>query len=80
MNEEITLSDREREIIYKPEELRLLCRNCNTEWIEERPIGHCVRYEKDNNYLIKRGGSYQNRKFFTCPKCHAHSKIARLPS
>lgn len=80
MDEEIELSDKDKEIINRTEELRLLCRNCNTEWTEERPNGYYVRSEPDNNYLIQPGDDYKNRKLFTCPKCHAHTKIARLPA
>jgi len=60
-------------------EVRLLCRNCDKEWIENVEKGYYIRYEKDNNYLIKREDSYKNRKLFTCPECGAHNKIARLP-
>ena len=60
-------------------EVRLLCRNCNTEWVESVEKGTYVRYEKDNNYMIKIGISFEKRKFFNCPKCGAHTKIARLP-
>ncbi|MFW6119906.1 MAG: hypothetical protein ACOC80_03265 [Petrotogales bacterium] len=60
-------------------EVRLLCRNCNHEWIENVEKGTYIRYEKDNNYMIKRGDSYKDRKLFTCPSCKAHKKIARLP-
>ena len=59
-------------------EVRLLCRNCNTEWVESVEKGTYVRYEKDNNYMIKIGNSFEKRKFFNCPKCGAHKKIARL--
>ena len=59
-------------------EVRLLCRNCNAEWIEKIKKGIYVRYEKDNNYMIKRGDSNENRILFTCPKCGLNSKIARL--
>jgi RNase P subunit RPR2 len=60
-------------------EVRLLCRNCDTNWIENIEKGFYVRYEKDNNYMIKAGDSYKNRILFECPKCGAHKKIARLP-
>lgn len=60
-----------------PEKLRLLCRKCNTDWIEERPMGYLVRYKKDNNYLINR--EYGHKKYFKCPKCGSRSKISRLP-
>ena len=59
-------------------EVRLLCRNCNTEWVESIEKGTHVRYEKDNNYMIKIGNSFEKRKFFNCPKCGTHTKIARL--
>jgi len=60
-------------------EVRLLCRNCEKDWMEEIDKGIYVRSEKDNNYMIKPGESYKKRKFFTCPKCGAHTKIARRP-
>lgn len=60
-------------------EVRLLCRNCNKDWIENVEKGTYVRYEKDNNYMIKLRDGYDKRKLFTCPKCGAHTKIARLP-
>ena len=60
-------------------EVRLLCRNCNTDWVESVEKGTYVRCEKDNNYMIKIGDLFENRKFFNCPKCGAHTKIARLP-
>ncbi|GAI51560.1 unnamed protein product [marine sediment metagenome] len=62
----------------KEEELRLLCRTCNMEWIEKRPKGYFVRYGKDNNYLINRDNP-EERKYFKCPHCGSRSKIARLP-
>ena len=49
--------------------VRLLCGNCNEEWIEQIEKGIYIRYEKDNNYMIKPGDSYDNRVLFTCPKC-----------
>ncbi len=60
-------------------EIRLLCRNCNKEWVETIDKGTYIRYEKDNNYMIKKDDSYKNRKYFSCPKCGANKKIARLP-
>ena len=60
-------------------EVRLLCRNCNTDWVERIEKGIYVRCEKDNNYMTKKGESFEKRKFFNCPKCNAHTKIARLP-
>jgi len=60
-------------------EVRLLCRNCETDWIENVEKGVYVRYEKDNNYMIKADDSNKKRKYFTCPKCGARKKIARLP-
>jgi DNA-directed RNA polymerase subunit RPC12/RpoP len=58
--------------------VRLLCRNCNTDWVESVEKGTYVRCEKDNNYMIKIGDLFENRKFFNCPKCGTHTKIARL--
>ena len=60
-------------------DVRLLCRNCDHDWIEKVKRGVYVRCEKDNNYMIERGESYKKRKFFTCPDCGAHKKIARFP-
>lgn len=60
-------------------EVRLLCRNCETDWVEEIQKGTYVRYEKDNNYMIKKDDSYKDRMLFSCPKCAASTKIARLP-
>jgi hypothetical protein len=59
--------------------VRLLCRNCKTDWIENVEKGTYVRCEKDNNYMIKADDSNKKRKYFKCPKCGAHKKIARLP-
>ena len=61
-------------------EVRLLCRNCNTDWVESVEKRTYVRYEKDNNYMIKIGDSFENRKNFNCPKFGARTKIARLSS
>ncbi len=60
-------------------EVRLFCRNCEEDWIEEIDKGIYVRYEKDNNYMINKDAKKKNRKFFTCPKCGSHKKIARFP-
>jgi hypothetical protein len=60
-------------------DVRLLCRNCKTDWIENVEKGIYVRYEKDNNYMIKADDEKRKRKYFRCPKCGAHKKIARLP-
>ena len=60
-------------------EVKLLCRNCDHEWVERIKKGTYVRYERDNNYMIDKDESYENRKFFKCPNCGAHKKIARLP-
>jgi len=59
-------------------EVRLLCRNCGREWIENVDKGIYVRYEKDNVYMIKRGDAYENRGYFECPKCGLNKKIARF--
>lgn len=61
----------------KLEKLRLLCRKCNKEWIEERPMGYLVRYEKNNNYLINRNDP-EEKKYFRCPNCKSRRKISRL--
>jgi Zn finger protein HypA/HybF involved in hydrogenase expression len=60
-------------------EVRLLCRNCKKDWIENIEKGIYVRYEKDNNYKIRAGDTSDNQMLFECPKCGANEKIARLP-
>ena len=60
-------------------DVRLLCRECSHEWVETVERGIYIRYEKDNNYMIEKGGAFKNRKFFTCPNCNSNKKIARLP-
>lgn len=65
-----------KEATYK---VKLRCRNCNESWIHNVEKGIYVRYIKDNNFMVKRGESNKKRKLFTCPKCGAHTKIARLP-
>lgn len=60
-------------------EVRLFCRNCEEDWIEEIDKGIYIRYEKDNNYMIPKDGKKKEKKYFTCPKCGSHKKIARLP-
>ena len=67
---------KEDEITTYP--LRLKCRNCKKDWIEDVEKGIYVRYEKDNNYMIKADDEKRKRKYFKCPKCGAHKKIARL--
>jgi len=59
--------------------VKLRCRNCNEEWIQDMETGTYVRYEKNNNYMIRRDDKQKKKKRFTCPKCGAHTKIARLP-
>jgi len=71
-------NDNEKKAKNELEELRILCRKCNTEWIEKRPKGYFVRYEKDNNYLINRNEP-EKKRYFRCPHCGSQSKIARLP-
>lgn len=68
----------------KPEEketyeVRLLCRNCEEDWVEEIDKGIFIRFEKDNNYMIPKNGKKKDKKYFTCPKCGSSKKIARLP-
>ena len=60
-------------------DVRLLCRNCEKDWIEQVEKGTYVRCEKDNNYKIKAGQSEKKKKYFICPKCGSNKKIARLP-
>jgi len=60
-------------------DVRLLCRNCNNDWVEEIDKGIYVRSEKDNNYMIKVDDPKKKHILFTCPKCGANKKIARRP-
>jgi len=64
--------------IDKHEELRLICNKCNGEWVEKRPFGYYVRYEKGNNFLINRHSPY-DKKLFECPRCKNQTNIGRLP-
>jgi len=66
---------REEITTYK---VRLLCRKCEHDWIEEIEKGIYTRYEKDNNYTIPMDGKKKDKKYFTCPKCGSKEKIARL--
>jgi Zn finger protein HypA/HybF involved in hydrogenase expression len=59
-------------------EVKLLCRNCEHDWIEEIDKGIYVRYEKDNIFMIKKDEP-SKKKNFVCPNCGANKKIARLP-
>lgn len=70
------MKKREEKTTYS---IRLLCRNCEKDWMEEIEKGTYVRCEKDNNYMLKMGEPYKKRKLFTCPECGAHTKIARRP-
>ena len=64
-------------IMNDPEKLRLICNKCGKDWMELRPKGYYVRYEKDNNFLINRHSPY-DKKLFKCPKCKRKKKIGRL--
>ena len=66
-----------KELMDKPERLRLICNKCNKEWMEKRPAGYYVRYEKNNNFLINRHSPY-DKKLFKCPKCKCKKNIRRL--
>jgi len=59
--------------------VRLFCKSCEEDWIQEVEKGIYVRYKKDNNFMIKSGETEKKRKYFTCPKCGSHKKIARFP-
>lgn len=59
-------------------EVKLYCRNCEHEWIEDVDRGVYIRYKKDNNYMIEDRGKGK-RKYFKCPNCGAKKKIARMP-
>lgn len=65
------------ELICKPEKLRLVCNKCNEDWVEKRPFGYYVRYEKGNNFLINRHSPY-DKKLFECPRCKNQKNIGRL--
>jgi hypothetical protein len=71
----LRMKNEEKDTTY---EVRLFCRNCKNDWIENIEKGIYVRYERDNNYMIKADGSSRKR-LFKCPKCGANKKIARLP-
>lgn len=58
-------------------EVKLQCRNCEHIWEEEIDRGIYIRYEKDNNYMIKRDEP-SKKKYFVCPNCGANKKISRL--
>lgn len=60
-------------------EVRLLCRSCQHDWVKDIDRGVYVRSKKDNNYMIEKKDSKEKHKYFTCPNCGAHTKIARLP-
>ena len=66
-----------KELMDKPERLRLICNKCNKEWMEKRPVGYHVRYEKNNNFLINQHSPY-DKKLFKCPKCKSKKNIGRL--
>lgn len=65
-------------IMNEPEKLWLICNKCGKDWIELRPKGYYVRYEKDNNFLINRHSPH-DKKLFKCPKCKRKKNIGRLP-
>jgi len=62
----------------KTYDVRLVCRNCNNDWIKQVEKGIYIRYEKDNNYMIKPDEKNNKQIFFKCPKCGSKDKIARL--
>lgn len=62
----------------EPEKLCLICNKCGKEWVELRPKGYHVRYEKNNNFLINRHIPH-DKKLFKCPKCGRKKNIGRLP-
>ena len=66
-----------KELMDKPERLRLICNKCGKEWMEKRPAGYYVRYEKSNNFLINRHIPH-DKKLFKCPKCKSQRNIGRL--
>ena len=71
------MKDKDIALINKPEKLRLVCRNCNTEWTEVRPKGYYVRCERGNNFLVDRRNP-EKIKYFRCPECNAKKNIGRL--
>lgn len=64
-------------VMHEPEKLRLICNKCGNDWVELRPEGYYVRYEKNNNFLINQYSPY-NKKLFKCPKCKRKKNIGRL--
>ena len=70
-------ADSPKKLILASEELRLVCRSCNWEWIKIRPKGYYVRYTKGNNYLVNR--HFPNMiEYFECPNCGNTRGIGRL--
>ena len=67
---------KEEKTTYK---VRLFCRKCEEDWFEDVEKGVYVRYGKDNNYMVDKDKTKKSRKYFTCPKCGSHKKIARFP-
>ena len=68
---------KDKEVMNKPEKLRLVCNKCSKEWMENRLVGYYVRYEKGNVFLINRLNPH-DKKSFTCPKCKNQKNIGRL--
>jgi len=77
--EEIKVPNNHKEPVWDElEKLRLMCNKCGKEWMEKRPFGYYVRYEKGNNFLINRHIPY-DKKLFECPGCKNQKSIGRLP-
>ena len=68
---------KDKEVMNQLERLRLICNKCSKEWMEKRPKGYNVKYEKGNIFLINRHSPY-NKKLFKCPKCRSKKNIGRL--
>lgn len=65
-----------KKILNEPEELRLICRKCRKDWLENRPKGYYVRYDKSGNFLIGISNP-EEKKFFKCPDCNSR-RVNRL--
>lgn len=74
---ELKLMEKDQDLIYKPEKLRLLCRKCGNEWKEIRPKGYLVRCENNNTFLVDRRRP-QVKKLFKCPSCGARKNMGRM--
>ncbi|GAH79030.1 unnamed protein product, partial [marine sediment metagenome] len=74
MRKEFKIPKKDGKEIEKPEELRLVCRKCNHDWVETRPKGYCIRYNHKGNFLVNIKDKTDVR-FFKCPKCGERKNI-----